>query len=119
LAQLDALYFTLNLPSNVAVKAITYGTPRVGNPAYASYFDDMVSLFFLIIARSNGSITDTLLSVFQVSDYQRVNNMHDVVPIVPAQSWGYRHPHGEVHLLSFNDAVACSGQCHDPTSRLL
>lgn len=42
LAQLDALFMRLNLPSNIHIKAVTYGTPRVGNPAYASYFDSMV-----------------------------------------------------------------------------
>lgn len=43
LAQLDALFMRLNLPSTIHIKAVTYGTPRVGNPAYASYFDSMVS----------------------------------------------------------------------------
>lgn len=43
LAELDALFMTLNLPSNVHVKAVTYGTPRVGNAAWASFFDSHVS----------------------------------------------------------------------------
>lgn len=33
---------TLNLPSSVKVKGVTYGTPRVGNPAFATYFDSQV-----------------------------------------------------------------------------
>ncbi len=43
-AELDALLFTLNLPSTVHVKSQTYGTPRVGNPAYATFFDSKVRL---------------------------------------------------------------------------
>jgi predicted lipase len=42
LAQLDSLYFTLNLPSKITISATTYGLPRVGNPAYATYFDSKV-----------------------------------------------------------------------------
>lgn len=29
LAELDALYMSLNLPSSVKIKGVTYGTPRV------------------------------------------------------------------------------------------
>ncbi|KAI0927235.1 hypothetical protein AcV5_007823 [Taiwanofungus camphoratus] len=42
LAELDSLYMALNLPSNIHVKGVTYGTPRVGNAAYATLFDSMV-----------------------------------------------------------------------------
>ena len=42
LAEINALYMTLNLPSNVHVKAVTFGTPRVGNPAWATLFDSKV-----------------------------------------------------------------------------
>lgn len=33
----------MNLPSSIHVKGVTYGTPRVGNPAYAAFFDSTVS----------------------------------------------------------------------------
>ena len=36
---------SLNLPSSVHVKAVTYGTPRVGNPDYATFFDSKVRFF--------------------------------------------------------------------------
>ena len=42
LAELDTLFLRLNLPSNIAVKGVTYGTPRVGVPAYADYFNSNV-----------------------------------------------------------------------------
>ena len=32
----------LNLPSNIHVKAVTYGTPRVGNPEFAALLDSKV-----------------------------------------------------------------------------
>ena len=44
LAELDALFMVMNLPSSIHVKGVTYGTPRVGNPAYATFFDSKVSL---------------------------------------------------------------------------
>ena len=49
LAELDSLFMTLNLPSSVHVKAVTFGTPRVGNPAYAQYFDSKVSRITLLV----------------------------------------------------------------------
>ena len=45
LAELDSLFLTLNLPSSVHVKSVTFGTPRVGNPEYAAFFDSKVSRF--------------------------------------------------------------------------
>ncbi|THH30720.1 hypothetical protein EUX98_g3455 [Antrodiella citrinella] len=84
LAEMDAVYMTLNLPSNIHVKAVTYGTPRVGNAAWASFFDATVP------------------------DFVRVNNEKDLIPIVPGRGLGYAHPHGEVHIVSPGDAVACS-----------
>ncbi|KAI0057779.1 alpha/beta-hydrolase [Artomyces pyxidatus] len=85
LAELDSLFMKLNLPAGTAIKAVTYGTPRVGNPAYATYFDS------------------------QVSDFTRVNNEQDLIPIVPGRFLGFEHPHGEVHILSPGDAVSCPG----------
>ncbi|KAF5322219.1 hypothetical protein D9619_001889 [Psilocybe cf. subviscida] len=85
LAELDALFLTLNLPSSASVKSVTYGTPRVGNPAFASFFDS------------------------KVANFKRINNELDIVPIVPGRFLGFEHPHGEIHIISPNNAVACSG----------
>jgi len=85
LAELDALFLTLNLPSNVAIKAVTFGTPRVGNTAFAQLIDQ------------------------KVPDFRRINNKRDVVPILPGRGLNYAHPHGEVHILGPGSAVACSG----------
>jgi len=84
LAQLDALYLTLNLPG-ATIKSVTYGTPRVGNPEYAAFFDKTVG------------------------DYTRINNREDLVPIIPGRFLGFAHPKGEVHIISDGHAVACSG----------
>ena len=75
----------LNLPASVHVKAVTYGTPRVGNLAFAAFFDS------------------------QVADFTRVNHASDPIPIVPGRLLGFAHPHGEVHLLASGVAVACAG----------
>ncbi|KAI0781969.1 Alpha/Beta hydrolase protein [Abortiporus biennis] len=85
LAELDSLYMTLNLPSNIHVKGVTYGTPRVGNPAFAQLFDS------------------------KVADFQRINNEKDLIPIVPGRGLGFSHVHGEVHIVSTNNAVSCPG----------
>ncbi|KAK7690030.1 hypothetical protein QCA50_006674 [Cerrena zonata] len=90
IAELDALFMKLNLPSDIHIKAVTYGTPRVGNPAFATYFDS------------------------QVPDFQRVNNEKDPIPIVPGRSLGFQHPQGEIHIVSPNNAVSCPG--NDATS---
>jgi len=92
LAQLDSLMMTLHFP-NVAVKGVTYGNPRVGDSNYAAFFDS------------------------KVSDFTRVNNQQDLVPIVPGEFLGFQHPHGEVHLLSDGTAVACSGDDDDSDSQ--
>ncbi|KAI0765188.1 alpha/beta-hydrolase [Fomes fomentarius] len=85
LAEIDALFMTLNLPSSVHVKAVTYGTPRVGNAAWASLFDS------------------------KVPDFKRVNHERDPVPIVPGRFLGFQHPQGEIHLFNNGEGVACSG----------
>ncbi|EDR08826.1 uncharacterized protein LACBIDRAFT_296286 [Laccaria bicolor S238N-H82] len=45
LAELDALFLTLNLPSTIKVKGVTYGTPRVGNAPFAQLLDFKVDLY--------------------------------------------------------------------------
>ncbi|TFK48689.1 alpha/beta-hydrolase [Heliocybe sulcata] len=85
LAELDSLYMHLNLPASVAIQAVTYGTPRVGNDAWAAYFDS------------------------QITNFKRVNNEKDIVPIVPGRFLGFSHVAGEVHIVSPGDAVSCPG----------
>ena len=85
LAELDAMFFTLNLPSSVHVKAVTYGTPRVGNSAWATFFDS------------------------KVSDFVRIDNKKDPIPIMPGRFMGFAHPHGEIHIMSATEAYSCSG----------
>lgn len=85
LAELDAMFFTLNLPSSVHVKAVTYGTPRVGNSAWATFFDS------------------------KVSDFVRIDNKKDPIPIMPGRFMGFAHPHGEIHIMSGTEAYSCSG----------
>lgn len=87
IAEIDALFFKQNLPSSVDVRSVTFGTPRVGNAAYAKYFDSQL-----------------------LGKFFRVNHGSDPVPVVPPTSAGFVHPTGEVHLLSLGGAVACPGE---------
>ena len=93
---------TLNLPSDIHVKAVTYGTPRVGNAAWAPYFDSKV--------RPTGPLVafNALTKYLQVADFVRINNEKDIIPIVPGRSLGFAHPHGEIHIISPGEAVSCS-----------
>ncbi|KAF8829146.1 hypothetical protein HHX47_DHR3000516 [Lentinula edodes] len=85
LAEIDALFFALNLPSGSNISAVTYGTPRVGNPAFASLIDQ------------------------HVPSFKHINNEKDLIPIVPGRFLGYAHPAGEIHIISPGNVVLCSG----------
>jgi hypothetical protein len=89
LAELDCLFMKLNLPDDIAIKGVTFGTPRVGNQAFVDFFDS------------------------KINDFQRVNNGDDIVPIVPGRFLGFSHPKGEVHLISDNKGVSCPGNDDD------
>ncbi|KAJ3988503.1 Alpha/Beta hydrolase protein [Lentinula detonsa] len=85
LAELDSLFLAFNLPSGSNVSAMTYGTPRVGNPAFASLIDQ------------------------HVPGFKHINNEKDLIPIVPGRFLGYAHPAGEIHIVSPGNVVACPG----------
>ncbi|KAI0301189.1 alpha/beta-hydrolase [Multifurca ochricompacta] len=96
LAELDALFLKLNLPANANIRGVTFGTPRVGNRDWATFFDS------------------------HIAEFTRMNNKRDVVPIVPGRFLGFRHPEGEIHIEPNGHAVACPGaddgtdpQCSD------
>ncbi|GAB1518439.1 hypothetical protein RhiTH_001498 [Rhizoctonia solani] len=61
IATLDALYFKINLPPTVSIKAVTFGLPRVGNQAFADLIDS------------------------QITDFSYVTNEKDLVPILPGE----------------------------------
>ena len=86
LAELDTLFMKLNLPAGTIVRGITFGTPRVGNAAWATFFDS------------------------QISEFTRMNNKRDPVPIVPGRLLGFRHPGVEIHIAPDGNAVACPGE---------
>ncbi|KAH9080180.1 alpha/beta-hydrolase [Lactarius deliciosus] len=101
LAELDTLFMKLNLPAGTTVRGVTFGTPRVGNPAWATFFDS------------------------QIADFTRMNNKRDFVPTIPGREFlfeRFRHPKGEIHIQEDGNAVACLGpddgvdpQCSDLT----
>ncbi|KAB5594470.1 Lipase [Ceratobasidium theobromae] len=82
---LDAVYFKFQIPG-IKLKVVTYGQPRVGNPAFASYVDA------------------------NLSDVTRINNEKDLVPILPGRFLGFAHASGEKHILTPGSWVACAGQ---------
>jgi hypothetical protein len=70
---------------------VTYGMPRVGNPAFADYISSI----------SRVSLT-------------HINNDSDLIPIVPGRFLGFEHPVGEVHITSDDSTqgtwYGCSGE---------
>lgn len=60
MAELDALFLTLNLPSDSSIEAVTYGTPRVGNTAFAQLIDTKVC---------NGKISAGLTFYLETATY--------------------------------------------------
>jgi hypothetical protein len=88
---LEAVYLKLNIPG-ATVKAVVYGQPRVGNPAFANYVDG-----------SGISVT-------------RITNRKDPVPILPGRFLGFAHTSGEVHIDDPSGTwYSCPGQ--DNTSQ--
>jgi len=96
IAELDTLFMTLNLPEGTNIRGVTFGTPRVGNEAWATFFDN------------------------QVSSFTRINHRRDPVPVVPGWRLGFRHVATEIHIRPDGKAVICPGpddrvdaQCSD------
>ncbi|KAF9485578.1 lipase class 3 family protein [Pholiota conissans] len=83
LSLLESVYLPLFLPT-VTFRMIGYGTPRVGNQAFATYIDQHVNL-------------------------DRVNNLDDVVPILPGRFLGFHHPSGEKHIQPNKSWIVCLG----------
>lgn len=67
------------------MRFIGYALPRVGNQVFANFVDG---------------------SGVQV---QHINNMEDLVPILPGRFLGYHHPSGEIHIQDSGTWVSCPG----------
>ncbi|KAH9959756.1 Alpha/Beta hydrolase protein [Russula dissimulans] len=86
LAELDTLFMKLNLPAGMDIRGFAFGTPRVGNNTWATFFDSQVSF-----------------------DYLRLNNKRDPVPIVPSRLLGFMHPSGEIYISQNGSVLVCPG----------
>ncbi|KAG8999499.1 hypothetical protein FRB94_006142 [Tulasnella sp. JGI-2019a] len=83
IANLEGVSLKLRNPS-LNVKIVTFGEPRVGNPAWADYLNGY-------------SIT-------------RVTHNYDPIPIVPGRALGFEQPDGEIHINSDSVWNYCSGE---------
>ncbi|TFK89080.1 alpha/beta-hydrolase [Polyporus arcularius HHB13444] len=94
-ASLDAAMLRMALPQDVAINAVVFGLPRVGNQDWADLLSSMVP------------------------DFAHVTNQDDPVPNVPPQFLDFQHPPGELHVEAVDDktgdaqVVACPGQEND------
>ncbi|PFH50218.1 hypothetical protein AMATHDRAFT_193495 [Amanita thiersii Skay4041] len=87
LAQLSSVFLPLHIP-RVTVTTIGYGSPRVGNDAFANFVDTNLAL-------------------------TRINNKKDPVPTLPGRFLGFHHSNGEKHIIDSGAFVDCPG--HDNT----
>ncbi|TEB21996.1 lipase [Coprinellus micaceus] len=78
-------HLAVNLPTSIGLRTITYGSPRVGNQAFADYVN----------ARA---------------EMNRIDNQDDPVPILPGRFLGFSHTEGEVHIVNSGAWKNCPGQ---------
>lgn len=83
-ALLDAVFLSAQPSVNVAINAITFGMPRVGNKAFADFVDRRISIV-------------------------RVINKEDFIPTLPSLRFGYRHSSGEIRIQESGAWVSCPG----------
>jgi len=76
----------LNLPEGTTIRGVTFGMPRVGNDVWSKFFDS------------------------QVSNFTRINNNRDPVPVIPGRRLGFRHVGKEIHIQRDGRAVICNGE---------
>ncbi|EMD31090.1 hypothetical protein CERSUDRAFT_120138 [Gelatoporia subvermispora B] len=88
---LDFVFLPLHLPSDITVRFVGYGLPRVGNQDFANFVDD-----------TGRSVT-------------HINNEEDPIPILPGMFLGYHHPSGEVHIEDSGEWANCPGQDNPST----
>ncbi|KAG8790370.1 hypothetical protein FRC12_012064 [Ceratobasidium sp. 428] len=88
---IDSLFLSINLP-NAKLKVVTHGMPRVGNREFANLVDS------------------------KISDLARINNGHDVIPIVPGIRLGFTHTSGEKRIINPGHWIACDGQDNEDES---
>ncbi|KAL0947771.1 hypothetical protein HGRIS_013847 [Hohenbuehelia grisea] len=93
MAALGSLFLKMNLGAEVHVEAVTFGMPRVGNDAFARFFDKTIN------------------------DFKRVNAGYDPVPHLPLKLMGFLHPKGEVHIFNEQNAVMCPGNDYEGDER--
>eukprot|EP00455_Lapot_gusevi_P016434 TRINITY_DN1846_c0_g3_i6.p1 TRINITY_DN1846_c0_g3~~TRINITY_DN1846_c0_g3_i6.p1 ORF type:complete len:285 (+),score=60.76 TRINITY_DN1846_c0_g3_i6:136-990(+) len=71
------------------IVAYTYGSPRVGNPTFASFFNQIVPVHY------------------------RVTHSHDIVPHLPPRNLNFHHPGREVWQID-DSYMVCNGSGEDP-----
>ncbi len=82
----------------------TFGEPRIGNQALSRYIDERFNL-----TRPDSS--DDM--------YRRITHVHDPVPLLPLEEWGYRAHAGEIFVSKYQlpptveDLERCDGD-EDP-----
>ncbi|PPQ83026.1 hypothetical protein CVT24_011178 [Panaeolus cyanescens] len=84
LAILTSTQIATNIPT-ARVKTVSYGSPRVGNEAFANFANARAEMV-------------------------RINNKKDIVPILPGRFLSYAHTEGEIHVTTSGSWVSCPGQ---------
>eukprot|EP01111_Echinosteliopsis_oligospora_P018077 TRINITY_DN80_c1_g1_i1.p1 TRINITY_DN80_c1_g1~~TRINITY_DN80_c1_g1_i1.p1 ORF type:complete len:324 (-),score=92.39 TRINITY_DN80_c1_g1_i1:71-1042(-) len=91
LSELAAVDIILEDVINAPVIIYNFGAPRVGNEAFVQYYDQLIATTY------------------------RATNMNDIVPHLPDEFMGFRHPATEVWWNTTNTYKICDGSGEDPT----
>ncbi|KAL1881042.1 hypothetical protein Plec18167_003583 [Paecilomyces lecythidis] len=100
----------------------TFGEPRIGNQALASFLDETFNLTGRESRGQKGhymSPNDIIRDEDENIQFRRVTHVNDPVPLLPLEEWGYEMHAGEIHISkidlppSVSDLEHCNGD-HDP-----
>ncbi|KAJ9212246.1 hypothetical protein DTO166G4_6190 [Paecilomyces variotii] len=103
----------------------TFGEPRIGNEALASFLDEKFNLTGP--GSSSGGPKSRYISMNDMIlrdgdediQFRRVTHINDPVPLLPLEEWGYKMHAGEIYISkmdlppSVSDLQHCNGD-HDP-----
>ncbi|KAJ8081289.1 hypothetical protein PM082_007123 [Marasmius tenuissimus] len=102
LAILNTLYLRLQLDPSISVEMIGYGSPRVGNSAFADFAESQIKMTRI---NNKWAVFSPLILTIVHGKSRR-----DIVPVLPPRLVGYTHVTGEIHIKEDNTWASCPGR---------
>ncbi|KAH8929834.1 hypothetical protein BT69DRAFT_1292323 [Atractiella rhizophila] len=92
---LDSLQLRINLDPNIAIQTVGYGQPRVGNDAFALYYDQLLYIALIAYVMQLGNNT------------LHYTNWRDPVPRLPEQILGFVQTQNEFFNQTTYECLRC------------